>query len=88
MSRNLLGGISDFWGLFSMIGYCDEGTICNDRRRPLQNSAGDLGGTISPPVGPGQSPGGGPGGKAPGSSKDPKVYITKRGQELTRMVHF
>ena len=33
---------------------------------------------FSHPVGPWQSPGGGPLGKGPGSSKDLKIYITKK----------
>ena len=39
-----------FWisvGLFSMIGYCAEGTICNDRR-PSQNLARGLEGAVTP----------------------------------------
>ena len=60
-----------------MIGYRAKGTIYNDRR-PSQNLAGVLRGALSPPVGPGHSPVGAPGRTAPGSSKDPKVYISKR----------
>ena len=40
------------------------------------NTAGGLGGAVSPPVGPGQSPDGGPGGKAPGSSEEPAICTT------------
>ena len=38
-------------------------------------------GGVSPTAGPGQSPGGGPGGEAPGSTEDPKVYMTKKRPE-------
>ena len=34
------------------------------------------GGALSPPAGAGQNSGGGQGGKAPGSSKEPAIYIT------------
>ena len=71
-----------------MIGYRAEGTICNDRR-PLQNPAGGLGGTVSPPVGPGQSPGGGPGGAKPSEAlKILKFTLLKRDQKLTLVMHF
>ena len=79
-----------FWisgGLFSMMGYHAKGTIRNDCR-PLQNPAGSLGGPVRPPVGPWQIPGGGPGGKAPGSSKHPKVYITKKRPETDSQAAF
>ena len=35
-------------------------------------------GGFDPPTGTGQSPGGGPEGKAPGSSRDPTVYISQK----------
>ena len=43
---------------------------------PLQ--LGGSGGALSSPVGPGQDPAGGPGSEAPGSSRDPIVYISQK----------
>ena len=59
-------------GLFSTIGYRAKGTISNDRS-PLQNPARVLSQLLQ-----GRVLVGAQGGKAPGSSKDPKVYITKK----------
>ena len=70
-----------------MIGYCAEGTICNDRR-PLQNLAGGLGDAVTSPVAPGKSPGGGSGAKPPEALKILKFTLLKRDQKLTLMVHF
>ena len=72
-------------GLFPRLVNVPKGTVCNDPRS-LQNPAGGLGGAVSPSVSRAE-PWWGPGGKAPRSSKDSKVYITKKRLKLTLVVH-
>ena len=63
------------------------GLIC-ETHSIRSNTAGGLGGSVSPPVGPGQSPDGDPGEKAHRSSEESTIYTTWSSKKSTLVWHF